>query len=109
MEKNGTSNSTQFTDTFKWYDVWICPNLTSKLTITLAKWVQAEVVYCDDQSEFDTYAQGTACSGEQEVSKKLDIWVNTVSTNFNEEFYSNGKMLQLKSDMSLFSIKKNTP
>ena len=100
---DGTSNSTQFIDTFvnkTNYDrVWICPNLTSSQTINISEKIRGEIVPCDnDQPEFDTYANGTECSFEA-IYSDVYAYVNTISTNFDVNIFSNDQELQLKSDV----------
>ena len=68
--------------------VWICPNLTLSdyYTINIDKEIQAKIVSCDDNSTFDSYANGTECSVKK-LFFDAAVAVNTISTNFDPRIY----------------------
>lgn len=51
-----------------------------------ALYVEADVKFCDNHDEYDTYARGVKCSGA-ELKDKVEVYHNVISTNFDPEIY----------------------
>ena len=52
-------------------------------------YIRADIVLCDNQTEFDKYAKGSGCSSEEIPDEYVLVMINTISTNFDSRLYPN--------------------
>ena len=67
--------------------VWICPNLNSNLILSNIRTLAAEVIYCNNETTNDLYANRMDCSSEK-FEGSFNVRVNTISTYFDQNIYS---------------------